>query len=343
MSYAYTSGIFDLFHAGHMESINKILDIVKGKNLDGLIIGVCTDSYASSYKRVPLWDLSRRLNTIQKLYPNTKVIIDPLVDYKSCYTPDFYDAYNISLHIQGGEFEENSSVYDYMINKNAIEFIGRSTLCSTTELIDSIRKSEVKDVGGHSNDNFYTNNTIVKIIKSSNLKEMDSIYNQLKEIGYISDYRREGNVVFLPFIEGEVTPQSLDKVLALTEVIHSLDLKVNRTIMDLFKNYEFIPDSKYDALLGQRYICHGDLVYTNVINNNGDLIAIDWEYLLLGPRYWDLACYILSSWIYNGIQIIERDPEIRLTIELVRDYWLAWSDATRIDYHTEQLKSLELS
>ncbi len=56
----YTAGVFDLFHAGHMESIMKILDCFPEQEL---LIGVATDKYTKFFKRTPFQTQSERLHS----------------------------------------------------------------------------------------------------------------------------------------------------------------------------------------------------------------------------------------------------------------------------------------
>lgn len=345
MKYAYTSGIFDVFHAGHMDSIMRIKKLAEANGL-GLIIGVCTDQYDESFKRSPIFNFEERFKMISTIFTDCKVIEDPLIDYMDSYTRDFYDSYNIVKHYQGGSFPENDKCYEYMISTGGLEFIGRSELCSTSEIISRIRNTELTQLGGTTNRNFLTNNYVVKIIDNGNKDRIKSVYDQLAELEVykIGEYKIIDNIVFLPHIEGEVSPQSLDRIDELIKDIKILDLEV-QNIEDIFNEFDYKPDPEYDKILKDRYICHGDLVYTNVINSNEILIPIDFEYMCKGPKYWDKACYHLSlmlyySHCYKPLDIIKSlNKEELLTYKLVCEYWLQWSNYTRKYYFNEKLLS----
>jgi cytidyltransferase-like protein len=86
----FTAGVFDLFHAGHMESIMKILDKFPDRHL---IIGVASDAYTESFKRTPVQKLENRMNTIKAIFKTNKlvtVIEDPLKKYTESYTEPFF-------------------------------------------------------------------------------------------------------------------------------------------------------------------------------------------------------------------------------------------------------------
>ena len=55
-------GVFDLFHRGHIESINKCL-----KFGDKIIIGIVSDKDAESYKRIPIFNQEDRCEIIKNL------------------------------------------------------------------------------------------------------------------------------------------------------------------------------------------------------------------------------------------------------------------------------------
>ena len=62
MTRVYMDGVFDLFHRGHLESINKCL-----KYGDEIIIGIISDKDAESYKRKPIINQDDRSEIIKNL------------------------------------------------------------------------------------------------------------------------------------------------------------------------------------------------------------------------------------------------------------------------------------
>lgn len=350
----YTAGVFDLFHAGHMESIMKILDLFPEQDL---VIGVATDKYTKSFKRTPIQNMKERMHTIQSVFSTNKrvtVIEDPLETVECSYEKSFYDQYGITDHCQGTDFEENPSCYQYMKSVNGFHIMGRSLLMSTTELINKLTPSRVFKLEGDTNENYRLGNIVIKRIVYGDADFIDYAYSQLLDKGVfgVNSYQRYGQLVFLPYIEGHVSPNlSFEQVLSLTRKINNSGLKPKITLLDMFNQYDFVPDKEfyYDILSNLNYVCHGDLAYTNLVKNQEGLFPIDWEFLLYGTEYWDLACYITSVYIYqyidcrnvlDAISDMDNCKEIKKTVMLLCDYWIAWSAFTKHDYFTKELRML---
>ena len=350
----YTAGVFDLFHAGHMESIMKILDCFPDQEL---LIGVATDRYTKSFKRTPFQTMSERLHTIRSVFATNKrvtVIEDPLETVECSYEQAFYERYGITDHCQGTDFDENSSCYQYIKSVNGFHIMGRSQLMSTTELINKLSPSRVVKMDGDTNENYRLGNIVIKRIVYGDVDFIDYAYGQLLEKGLfgITSYQRFGKLVFLPFIEGNVTPSlSFDQVLELTKQINLSGLKPKNTLMDMFAQYGFMPDLKvYGELLSDlTYVCHGDLAYPNLVKNQKGLFPIDWEFMLLGTEYWDLATYIASVYVYqyvdcrsvlDAVNDMENSLVLKKTLMLLCDYWVQWSIFTGHDFFSKESKML---
>ena len=137
MGNVYTAGVFDLFHAGHMERIMVILDKFPEQNL---IIGVASDRYIKSFKRTPVQSMKERFRTLKSVFKTNKrvrVILDPLRTYMDKYTSLFYDRFNITDHCQRADLDENPRVYEYIKSKKRFHEIGRSDIMSTVAYLNS--------------------------------------------------------------------------------------------------------------------------------------------------------------------------------------------------------------
>lgn len=55
----------------------------------------------------------------------------------------------------------------------------------------------------------------------------------------------------------------------------------------------------------ERVIAHGDLISTNIMLNNDNVIFIDWEFISYKPKYYDLIYSLLFSKTDNSIDIID--------------------------------------
>lgn len=350
----FTAGVFDLFHAGHMESIMKVLNKFPDQVL---IIGVATDKYTKSFKRTPVQTCLERIHTIETIFSSNKkvmVIQDPLDTYTDNYEKWFYDEYGITDHCQGTDFDENPKVYEYIKSINGFHLMGRSELMSTTELINKLTPSHVVKLDGDTNQNFRLGNIVIKEVIHGDTEFMDDAYTQLlsNNLFGVTNYQRFGKLVFLPFIEGNITPEiSVQDVVSLSDNISKCGLKPKISLLDIFKKYSFIPNEQLyaDLLSDMTVVCHGDMAYTNLGKGQTGLIPIDWEFLCYGVKYWDLGCFLASLYIYGHsdseniyLKIIEtRNPkQAALATLLLCDYWIAWSTSAQYDYFSKELTEL---
>jgi ethanolamine-phosphate cytidylyltransferase len=71
----YVDGVFDLFHAGHIQFLKK------AKSLGTyLIVGVISDEACQSYKRKPIIDLNNRIIMVENIKIVDKVVTkSPLI------------------------------------------------------------------------------------------------------------------------------------------------------------------------------------------------------------------------------------------------------------------------
>lgn len=355
----FTAGVFDLFHAGHMESIMKVLSMFPNRKL---IIGVASDKYTKSFKRIPFQSWAERMHTIKSVFASNhlvEVIEDPLELYTDNYEKWFYDKYNITDHCQGTDFDENPKVYEYIKSINGFHVMGRSELMSTTDLINRLTPKEVIKLEGATNVNFRIGSVVIKKVLHGNPDFIDNSYKQLVEKGLfgVKTYQRYDDMVFLPFIEGNITHNlSMQEMSEVISSIHHSGLKPTMNMLDVFSFYEFYPEKNlYGSLLeNMDHISHGDLAYTNVVRGQLGVFPIDWENLSYSTKYWDLGCYLASIYIYGHdnlyqihkkleefMQIENADSkELVLTVMLVCDYWIQWSVHTKHDYFSKELKEL---
>ena len=127
----YTSGIFDLFHVGHLRAIQAAIAV--GKETQGkiyLIVGVGSDESASEYKRKPVIPYEQRLEIIRGVKGVDKVIEAP-----SYPDEEFYKIHRIGLHCQG---EDNAGMSFYEIAKSLgiMRFTGFQQITTTSKIIN---------------------------------------------------------------------------------------------------------------------------------------------------------------------------------------------------------------
>ena len=90
----YTSGVWDLFHIGHLR-------LLQGAKRLGeiLVAGVCTDEFAASHKNRPIVPYEQRKEIVNGLNCVDVVIAHPCANYV-----DMIEDYNIAVRVVGPEF-----------------------------------------------------------------------------------------------------------------------------------------------------------------------------------------------------------------------------------------------
>jgi cytidyltransferase-like protein len=134
----YIDGIFDLYHAGHVETLKLIKD--KWSNCK-LIVGVINDSDAESYKRLPVINEKNRYFMIESCKYVDKLIRDaPLfVDM------EFIKDNNIDLIVHSfsdiKDKDNQEKMFKKIIEANKFEEITYSLRESTTNIIKRIKEN----------------------------------------------------------------------------------------------------------------------------------------------------------------------------------------------------------
>ena len=86
----YMDGVFDLFHRGHIEAINKAKNI---RDDVYLIIGIVSDNDATDYKRKPIFHEDDRFKIISSIKGIDQIVFPaPLIIKK-----EFVKKYNIDI------------------------------------------------------------------------------------------------------------------------------------------------------------------------------------------------------------------------------------------------------
>ena len=131
----YTDGIYDLFHAGHVETLKFI------KNMDEnvhLVTGLISDDDAKGYKRLPVINEKNRLIVLEscryvdEIIPNAPLII----------TKEFIELHKIDLVVHGfpNTLDEDKQEVFFKASKDLGKFklIPYSNLESTTDIINNL-------------------------------------------------------------------------------------------------------------------------------------------------------------------------------------------------------------
>ena len=128
----YTSGVFDLFHVGHLEALQKAKALG-----DYLIVGVATDEDAASYKRIPVIPYDQRCRILASIDSVDEVICSPLYP-----TEAFYQQWHIDIHCQDADQQD---FYTTAKQLKIARFVGRSPAAETSNIIRRI----LTDYGPH--------------------------------------------------------------------------------------------------------------------------------------------------------------------------------------------------
>ncbi len=121
----YTTGVFDLFHVGHLRALRK------AKSLgDYLLVGVHNDLVTSNYKRCPVIPYEQRIAIVSAIDCVDEVIEGPLES-----SLQFYEQHHIDIHCQG---DDAGTHYWAAKQLGLIQFLGRSREIDTSQIIRRI-------------------------------------------------------------------------------------------------------------------------------------------------------------------------------------------------------------
>ena len=134
----YIDGIFDLFHAGHLETL---LNIKKKWPSCKLIVGVINDQDAKTYKRIPIIGENNRYFMLISCIYVDEVIKDAPLNL----TIDFLKKHNIDLVVHSfsdkKDKDKQNILFQKIISINKFQEIPYSLRCSTTNIIKRIKEN----------------------------------------------------------------------------------------------------------------------------------------------------------------------------------------------------------
>jgi choline-phosphate cytidylyltransferase len=132
----YTDGVYDLFHRGHLESL-QLCKSLFGNNTY-LIVGIVSDKNAEGYKRLPIYDEEDRYAIIENIRCVDQIIKDcPLV-----ITEDFIENHRIDYVVHGfsNPADQNKQDVFFKVPKQLNKFmeIPYYSKISTTDIIKKV-------------------------------------------------------------------------------------------------------------------------------------------------------------------------------------------------------------
>lgn len=127
MTRVLTTGVFDLFHVGHLRSLEK------AKSLGSyLIVGISNDGDVANYKRSPIIPFEQRLELVRAIR-----CVDEALECPLCITEAFYRQHRIDLHCQGDE-PRGCDFYAAGRRLGILRLLGREPVTDTSAIIDFI-------------------------------------------------------------------------------------------------------------------------------------------------------------------------------------------------------------
>lgn len=131
----YTDGVFDLFHAGHLEYLRKARAL--GGAAAVLVVGVVTDE-AARWKRPPVIPHAQRVEMLRCCRLADEVVAEPPL----VLTPEFLDAHKIDVVVHADD-DPQRAFFRVPIERGIMRYVPYTRegplAASTTALIARIR------------------------------------------------------------------------------------------------------------------------------------------------------------------------------------------------------------
>lgn len=103
----YTTGVFDLFHIGHLNIIKKAKE-----KCEHLIVGVSSDEIVEGYKNTkPIIPLEERIEIVGAIKYVDQVVVQDNFDKISAW-----EKYKFNVHFHGNDWE-NSKEYNVILKE----------------------------------------------------------------------------------------------------------------------------------------------------------------------------------------------------------------------------------
>jgi cytidyltransferase-like protein len=141
MKRVYIDGVFDLFHRGHLESLNKAKNALGEPNNTFLIVGVVSDIDCESYKRTPIIEENDRVEIIK----NIKVVDQVIFPCPMEITLDFIEKNKIDMVVHGfsndTDREKQKLFFAQLIDSGKFKEIDYYSKISTTDIIKKLKNT----------------------------------------------------------------------------------------------------------------------------------------------------------------------------------------------------------
>jgi glycerol-3-phosphate cytidylyltransferase len=125
---AYTYGVYDLFHIGHVNLFKRIKE-----NYDKLIVGVHNDEQVLTYKQCPIICYNDRLEMVR----SCKYVDDIYENADLITTDSILNKLNADAVFAGKENENYLKKY-YQVSPNRLILLDRTSHICTSDIIKKI-------------------------------------------------------------------------------------------------------------------------------------------------------------------------------------------------------------
>jgi len=137
----YTTGVFDLFHIGHLRLLKRAK-----MHCDYLIVGVSSDELVNSYKnKLPIIPLSHRMEIVNSISYVDEVIVQSSRDKKEQYDEICYDVLFVGDDWKGDPLWNELEVYLGKHNASVTYFPYSKKVSTTkyTKILQEIYDSDM--------------------------------------------------------------------------------------------------------------------------------------------------------------------------------------------------------
>jgi choline-phosphate cytidylyltransferase len=152
MKTIYVSGVFDLFHYGHLRLLKKCEEIAytlkrTTREPVRLLIGVCNDKDCEKYKRKPIMTMNERASSIIEIFEllgQRGIFVAVLLDAPLVDTHELYEEKEIVkvLHDHSeSEDEQYAPFYTVAIEMGIFQRLEYTGGISTSDIIDRVIES----------------------------------------------------------------------------------------------------------------------------------------------------------------------------------------------------------
>ena len=220
---AYVSGVFDLFHYGHMELLTKVRDKFPGYLI---MVGVHSDEDVASYKRAPVMSMEERVRAVRASRLADMVLESaPLRE-----TASFYLKHNITKTVHAHSVEEHEEYRKFFCPEAGDKLVrlDYTSGISTTEIIRRIgvekecqtwsdiwqRKGEVQTtslrlLNGYEDTDFDPKSAVEQMVHETSMRKDDTVLEVGCGAGYIAQHIEQ------PYTGVDRSSSLVDKLISL--------------------------------------------------------------------------------------------------------------------------------